>query len=150
MHRYHKRKRKKWQWFQVKLHSRIPTDLKLQAGQSRYCCVRRKESPWPPHHSYFRRRHMLYFGAFTMGDLQRACLFAKRHDLWRDQSQNNWTMPAKRLTAGLARGTVSPYINMENVHSVNSLTVKVTSIAKQDQSSASDLILCRHCVSRLH
>ena len=45
----------------------------------------------------------------------------------------------------------SPFINVEVfIISVISLTVKVKSVAKQAQNSASGLILCRWCVSRLH
>ena len=74
----------------------------LSAGMyNRWCS---QCAVWLPCCSYFRRRHLLYFEAFTMGDLQRAFLFAEKG--WSNQIQNSWTMPTKRLTAGLAWGNV--------------------------------------------
>ena len=104
---YHKHKRKKWQWFQVKCSIRgyhVYQQIWNPSWQRCYCCARRREFSRPPCCSYFRRRHLLYFEAFTMGDLQRAFLFAEKG--WSNQIQNSWTMPTKRLTAGLAWGNV--------------------------------------------
>ena len=79
------------------VHVHIPTNLEPQAERSCYCCTRRREFSQPP------RRHS-YVVTVAMGELPREFLFAENGRS--NQSQNNWTTLAKRLTTGRAQGSM--------------------------------------------